>query len=89
MRRDTEDGFPESRRPALRWPLVLTIAVLTIAYGYEVWQRRWLSDDGMIATRTIRQLLAGNGPVFNVGERAESNTSTLWTYLVTAVTAIT
>jgi arabinofuranosyltransferase len=89
VRRDTEDGFPESRRPALRWPLVLTIAVLTIAYGYEVWQRRWLSDDGMIATRTIRQLLAGNGPVFNVGERAESNTSTLWTYLLAAVTAMT
>ena len=87
--RDAEDVSSGSRRPALRWPLVLTIAVLTIAYGYEVWQRRWLSDDGMIATRTIRQLLAGNGPVFNLGERAESNTSTLWTYLVTAVTAIT
>ncbi len=31
----------------------------------------------------MRNLLAGNGPVFNVGERVESNTSTLWTYLVT------
>jgi arabinofuranosyltransferase len=26
--------------------------------------------------------LAGNGPVFNAGERVESNTSTAWTYLV-------
>lgn len=87
--RAAEEMSTGSRRPALRWPLVLTIVVLAIAYGYEVWQRRWLSDDGMIATRTIRQLLAGNGPVFNLGERAEANTSTLWTFLVAAATVIT
>jgi arabinofuranosyltransferase len=72
-----------------RWPLALVIVGITAVYGYEVWQRRWLADDGMIATRTIRELLAGNGPVFNIGERAESNTSTLWTYLVAAVTWLT
>ena len=32
--------------------------------------------------RTVRNLLAGNGPVFNAGERVEANTSTVWTYLV-------
>ena len=31
--------------------------------------------------RTVRNL-SGHGPVFNMGERVESNTSTLWTYLV-------
>ncbi len=45
------------------------------------WQRRWIADDGLIVLRTVRNLLAGNGPVFNAGERVESNTSTLWTYL--------
>lgn len=72
-----------------RWPSIFVVAIVTIGYGYEVWQRRWLSDDGMIAIRTIRQLLAGNGPVFNLGERAETNTSTLWTYLVAAATWVT
>jgi arabinofuranosyltransferase len=32
----------------------------------------------------VRNLLAGNGPVFNQGERVEANTSVVWTYLVYA-----
>ena len=38
-----------------------------------------MSDDGLIVLRTVRNLLAGNGPVFNAGERVEANTSTAWT----------
>jgi arabinofuranosyltransferase len=49
---------------------------------WGIWQRRWIADDGLIVLRTVRNLLAGNGPVFNAGERVESNTSTAWTYLV-------
>ncbi|WP_342318575.1 hypothetical protein [Corynebacterium mayonis] len=52
------------------------------------WQRRWISDDGLIVLRTVRNLLAGNGPVFNVGERVEANTSTLWQYVITIVGAV-
>jgi arabinofuranosyltransferase len=51
-------------------------------FGWGAWQRRWIADDGLIVLRTIRNLLAGNGPVFNAGERVESNTSALWTYLM-------
>ena len=50
-------------------------------FGWGAWQRRWIADDGLIVLRTVRNLLAGNGPVFNKGERVEANTSTLWTYL--------
>ncbi|MBO3752381.1 hypothetical protein J5X84_40525 [Streptosporangiaceae bacterium NEAU-GS5] len=64
------------------WAVVACAEIITALAG---WQHRWISDDGLIAMRTVRQLLAGNGPVFNVGERVEANTSTLWTYLVTAV----
>ncbi|WP_252441550.1 arabinofuranosyltransferase [Pseudonocardia humida] len=32
--------------------------------------------------RTVRNLLAGDGPVYNAGERVEANTSTLWTGLL-------
>lgn len=53
------------------------------------WSRRWMSDDGLIVLRTVRNLLAGNGPVFNVGERIEANTSTLWQYMITAFAWVT
>lgn len=58
--------------------IVATVALL--AFGG--WQRRWIADDGLIVLRTVRNLLAGNGPVFNAGERVETNTSTAWTYIV-------
>lgn len=85
------DGIGER---AARWPafpydisvrISLWVSVLVVAglFGWGAWQRRWIADDGLIVLRTVRNLLAGNGPVFNAGERVEANTSTLWTYLVT------
>jgi arabinofuranosyltransferase len=56
--------------------------MVSALWAWGVWQRRWIADDGLIVLRTVRNLLAGNGPVFNAGERVESNTSTAWTYLV-------
>ena len=53
-----------------------------VLFGWGAWQRRWIADDGLIVLRTVRNLLAGNGPVFNAGERVEANTSTVWTYLI-------
>ena len=58
----------------------IVLAAALLAFGG--WQRRWIADDGLIVLRTVRNLLAGNGPVFNPGERVETNTSTVWTYLV-------
>ncbi len=58
--------------------IVLTVALFAIGG----WQRRWIADDGLIVLRTVRNLMAGNGPVFNEGERVETNTSTAWTYIV-------
>jgi arabinofuranosyltransferase len=63
------------------WASVVVVAVL---FGWGAWQRRWIADDGLIVLRTVRNLLAGNGPVFNKGERVEANTSVVWTYLVYA-----
>ena len=50
------------------------------------WERRWIADDGLIVARTVRQILAGNGPVFNRGERVEADTSALWTWLLALLT---
>ena len=62
------------------WVGVIAVSAL---FGWGAWQRRWIADDGLIVLRTVRNLLAGNGPVFNAGERVEANTSTVWTYLIT------
>lgn len=58
------------------------MAAVVVLFGVGAWRRRWISDDGLIVLRTVRNLLAGNGPVFNAGERVEANTSTVWTYLL-------
>nr|WP_233272136.1 flagellar motor control protein ZomB [Mycolicibacterium smegmatis] len=68
---------------SVRISLWLSVLVVAGLFGWGAWQRRWIADDGLIVLRTVRNLLAGNGPVFNAGERVEANTSTLWTYLVT------
>ncbi|WP_137722746.1 flagellar motor control protein ZomB [Prescottella subtropica] len=65
------------------------VVFTALLFAWGAWQRRWIADDGLIVLRTVRNLLAGNGPVFNAGERVESNTSTLWTYLVYALGRLT
>ncbi|HEX7837919.1 MAG TPA: hypothetical protein VF469_10680, partial [Kofleriaceae bacterium] len=46
------------------------------------WDRRWMADDGLIVVRSVREILAGHGPVYSAFERAEPTTSTLWMWLV-------
>lgn len=76
-------AWPESPFTLLtRVSLWVTVLGVSALWAWGVWQRRWIADDGLIVLRTIRNLLASNGPVFNAGERVESNTSTAWTYLV-------
>ncbi|MDG3010448.1 hypothetical protein G4X40_09845 [Rhodococcus sp. D2-41] len=58
------------------------ILLVSGMFFYGAWERRWIADDGLIVLRTVRNLLAGNGPVFNKGERVETNTSAAWTYVI-------
>ena len=74
--------FPYQRM--VRISLWLSVFMVVVLFGWGSWQRRWIADDGLIVLRTVRNLLAGNGPVFNQGERVEANTSTAWTYLMYA-----
>ncbi len=71
-------------QPVVRISLWLSVFLVVLLFGWGSWQRRWIADDGLIVLRTVRNLLAGNGPVFNQGERVEANTSTAWTYLMYA-----
>ncbi|MFB8005857.1 flagellar motor control protein ZomB [Nocardia sp. NPDC056000] len=72
---------PINRRLA-RAVLVIGILLTSGTFAFGAWDRRWIADDGLTVLRTVRNLLAGNGPVFNAGERVEVNTSTAWTYLI-------
>ncbi|MFE9108044.1 hypothetical protein ACFYN9_00165 [Streptomyces collinus] len=78
----------EGLRPVHGWHAAL-IAVPTAALFVLGYRRRWICDDGLIYLRPVRQILAGNGPVFNVGERAESSTGTLWQWLLALATWVT
>lgn len=66
----------------------ISLLIVALLATWGGWSRRWISDDGLIVLRTVRNFLAGNGPVFNAGERVETNTSTLWQYLIAAVGAV-
>jgi len=52
---------------------------LALALGYR---QRWVAEDAFITLRTVDNLLAGHGPVFNVGERVEVFTHPLWMLLL-------
>jgi arabinofuranosyltransferase len=64
-----------ARRPAVD-ALALLVPLAVLLAG--AWSRRWLSDDGFINLRIVEQVWAGNGPVWNAGERVETGTSPLW-----------
>ncbi len=72
-----------------KWGTLAGCAAVVIAFACATWSRRWISDDGLIVVRTVRELLAGNGPNYNAFERAEADTSTLWTYLVALFALVT
>ena len=67
---------------SVRISLWVSVTVVSVLFCWGAWQRRWIADDGLIVLRTVRNLLAGNGPVFNAGERVEANTSTVWSFMV-------
>jgi arabinofuranosyltransferase len=72
------------RRAALAAPA--WIPALMIASGG--WSHRWMDEDAFINFRIVDQIFAGNGPVFNAGERVEAATSPLWLFVLVAGRAV-
>jgi arabinofuranosyltransferase len=66
---------PSASRAWSQRALVAAPLALLAALG---WTHRWITDDGFIYLRVVRQLEAGNGPVYNAGQRVEAFTSPLW-----------
>ncbi len=60
--------------------MVLAVPVVVVVLGS--WSYRWVQEDAFINFRIIGNLLAGHGPVFNVGERVEAYTDPLWVFVL-------
>lgn len=73
------------RRRAPRPADLVAMLVPTVILAVMGWHKRWITDDGLIFTRVVRQINAGNGPIYSIGERAETSTSTAWQWLLVAV----
>ena len=72
--RESTRAHPQTARVFEAVVLALPLAIAA-ATG---WAHRRVVEDGFIYFRTVNQITAGHGPVFNVGERVESFTSPLW-----------
>lgn len=70
------------RRGARAGAIGLGSAALIAALAHS---QRWIHDDGFINLRIVQNVVAGHGPVFNVGERVEAGTSPLWLGLLSIV----
>src|SRR5262245_60708641 len=58
----------------------LVLALLS-AHFPQLWAERWAQDDAYVSFRYARNLVRGNGLVYNVGEPVEGYTNFLWTVL--------
>jgi len=65
-----------------RWPGPFLLALVVGAGIAWAWHLRWVGDDAYISFRYARNLIEGNGLVFNPGERVEGYTNFLWTVLM-------
>jgi arabinofuranosyltransferase len=76
-------------RPVWHWWTTLgTGLVVVLVFAILAYRNRWISDDGLIVVREVRQILAGNGPNYNPFQRNEVDTSALWTWLLTGVAVL-
>lgn len=66
------------------WTAVaLAIVVVAIALrGYFWWQTQYTIDDALITMRYVRNLIQGEGFVYNPGEHVLGTTTPLWTLLL-------
>jgi hypothetical protein len=60
--------------------LGLAALAVLMTFSGMIWPS-WLTDDAFISFRYAQNLVAGNGLVYNVGERVEGYTNFLWTLL--------
>jgi arabinofuranosyltransferase len=83
----TEDARPREGTTAPRSGRLLQLTLLLVPIVFLLvmgWRHRWIEEDAFLNFRVVDQIRVGHGPVFNVGERVEIFTSTLWLAMLTA-----
>lgn len=71
---------------AERWRL--PAAVLLVLLAVVIVRASWVGDDALISLRVALNGAAGNGLVFNVGERVQAFTHPLWMGVMVLITAV-
>jgi arabinofuranosyltransferase len=74
---DDANVTTNSSRQAFNITWILCLVPVVVLAGMA-WQHRWVGDDSFVNFRIVKQLEAGNGPVYNIGQRVEAGTSLLW-----------
>jgi arabinofuranosyltransferase len=62
---------------------VIALGLIVVAASWLAWQGRFIHDDAFISFRYARHLAAGEGLVWNPGERVEGYTNFLWVLIMT------
>jgi arabinofuranosyltransferase len=87
MKPNKSTSNPDERRARLRWVHVLLLAGIVCAVYFialrakPLWEARWVQDDAYVSFRYAKNLIHGDGLVYNVGERVEGYSNFLWTLL--------
>ena len=69
---------PKPSSDVRKWlPWVVLVAALVV-FAWHASSSAFLQDDSYITYRYARNVIRGNGPVFNPGERTEGYTNFLW-----------
>ncbi|MFQ5923139.1 MAG: hypothetical protein ACE5M4_09870 [Anaerolineales bacterium] len=83
MSRSRPGPISWSRVQALR-PEQAIVLVILLLYLVVLVRTAWMSDDAYFTFRTISNFAAGQGLVWNVGERVQAYTHPLWMIVVAA-----
>jgi hypothetical protein len=78
-------------RPALAKTFLQAAVMATpvVILGLLSWTHRSMFADGYIYLHVVQNVLAGNGPVFDAGQRVEAVTSPTWTAILFVVGLVT
>lgn len=72
-------GVAAARPPAMAvWQRYAALVLGLTLFAYVFIQNAWVSDDAYITFRSLEQLFAGNGPVWNPHQRVQVYTHPLW-----------
>ena len=82
-------GRPAQPGGSRHWPQAAVLSLPVVWVLAVGWAHRWMTEDGFIYLRVVRQIGEGNGPVFNQGERVEAFTGVLWVWLLSIADLLT